>query len=135
MAVLYCTNSLKVLDKAKITLYISWCGYEDGTSAAATALASRLPESVVLKHCYTFLKSYKAHVAHLEESWRDGKEGLFQEYKMWLPWYKCACYSLAYFSRNSETRSSQHEKKQQQQNPENKTVPSIHQKGKRQNVS
>lgn len=95
------------------TLYLPGCGHEDATSAAATTLALRLLESVMLKGCHTFLKSSKGHVARPEESWGDGQEGVFQEYKMWrLAWYKCACGSLVYLSRNTETWPSlgQHEK-------------------------
>lgn len=60
-----------------------------------------------------FSEKLQGHVARPEESWGDRQEGVFQEYKMWqLAWYKCACGSLAYLSRNTETWPSlgQHEK-------------------------
>lgn len=90
------------------TLYLSWHGREDGIDTAATFTpALRLPESVRLKGCLTFLKSYKGSSAHPAESWQDGRGGLFRS-------MKCGCCSLPYFSRNSETRPSSlghHEKK------------------------
>lgn len=79
--------------------------------------ALRLPESVRLKGCLTFLKSYKGSSAHPAESWQDGRGGLFRS-------MKCGCCSLPYFSRNSEIRPSSlghYEKK----------ISSLHQIGKR----
>lgn len=73
-----------------------------------------------------FSEKLQGHVARPEESWGDRQEGVFQEYKMWqLAWYKCACGSLAYLSRNTETWPSlgQHEKNKTKQNKkkQNKT--------------
>lgn len=59
MAVLYRTNSFKVLDKAKV--HFTFHGM-------AVKMALRLPESVRLKGCLTFLKSYKGSSAHPAES-------------------------------------------------------------------
>ena len=72
-----------------------------------------------------FSEKLQGHVARPEESWGDRQEGVFQEYKMWqLAWYKCACGSLAYLSRNTETWPSlgQHEKNKKNKTKQNKTT-------------
>lgn len=120
MAVLYRTNSFKVLDKAKVHFTFHGMAVKMALTAATTP-ALRLPESVRLKSCPTFLKSYKGSSAHPAESWQDGRGGLFRS-------MKCGCCSLPYFSRNSEIRPSSlghHEKK----------ISSLHQIGKRENTN
>lgn len=67
MAVLYRTNSFKVLDKAKVHFTFHGMAMKMALTAATTP-ALRLPESVRLKGCPTFLKSYKGSSAHPAES-------------------------------------------------------------------
>ena len=85
-----------------------------------------------------FSEKLQGHVARPEESWGDRQEGVFQEYKMWqLAWYKCACGSLAYLSRNTETWPSlgQHEKNKKTKQNKTKKKKNKNNKNKTKNSS